>query len=158
MLARDVAPPTPSTPRPREVGLAGEHYVAMRLAMAGLTPVLLPARTEDADVIAALEGRACTLQVKTAGAVGRGPVDMKPSRITHPDFLVIVMLNMAGRYRGTAGEPVAYVVPREDVTELWRVGGYNHPKRPVLRTRRPGVPELLEKHREAWHRVVAALA
>src|SRR5690348_8789679 len=86
-------------PPTHEVGLAGEHYVAMRLAMVGITPAVLPARTPDADVIATLAGQACTLQVKTTGAAGRAAVDMSPDRIFLPDFLVIVALNMPGHYR-----------------------------------------------------------
>jgi hypothetical protein len=144
-------------PPSRQVGLAGEHYVAMRLAMVGITPALLPARTPDADVIASRGGRACTLQVKTTGAAGRSVVDMSPRRILLPDFLVIVALNMPGHYRGEPGPPRAYVLPRKSVDKAWRLGGYEHPRRPGLRLS-PPVRELLNEHEEAWDLVAEALA
>jgi hypothetical protein len=143
-------------PSSREVGLAGEHYVAMRLAMAGVTPVLLPARTPDADVIAAHAGASRSIQVKTMGAAGRGVVDMNPRRIGHPDFLVMVALNMLGRYRATSGDPVAYVLPRAAVWDAWRAGGYDHPRRPGLRLN-PAVRAILEVHREAWELIASAV-
>ena|SRR5579862_2283888 len=146
----------PTAPPSREVGLAGEHYVAMMLAMAGITPAVLPAGTPDADVIATLHGRACSIQVKTTGAAGRNVVDMKPERILRSDFLVVVALNMPGRYSRNSGAPVAYVMPREVVAHAWEVGGYEHPKRPGLRLNQE-VRAIMEDHRESWHLVAEAL-
>jgi hypothetical protein len=146
----------PGAPPSREVGLAGEHYVAMMLAMVGVTPAVLPAGTPDADVIATLHGRACSIQVKTMGAAGRSVVDMKPERILRSDFVVIVALNMPGQYRATSGTPTAYVLPREVMAEAWKAGGYEHPKRPGLRLTSE-VRAILEDHREAWNLVADAL-
>jgi hypothetical protein len=144
-------------PPSHEVGLAGEHYVAMRLAMVGITPSVLPARTQDADVIAILGGRSRTLQVKTMGAAGRSVVDMAEARILRPDFLVIVALNMPGNYRAQPGTPIAYVLPRRAVRKVWELGGYPHPKRPGLRLSRVGVREFLARYEEAWDLVDLAL-
>jgi hypothetical protein len=122
----------------------------MRLAMVGITPTVLPARTADADVIATRRGKACTLQVKTMGAAGRTVVDMHPERILLPDFLVIVALNVPGHYRAEPGSPIAYVLPRAAVRRAWHLGGYVHERRPGLRVGRPGVRDFLARYEEAW--------
>jgi hypothetical protein len=147
---------TPQPLGPHSVGLAGEHYVAMRIAMAGATPALLPARTPTADLIATHDGRATTIQIKTMGAAGRYMVDIKPERMAKPDFLVIVELNRpGGNYGGTVGEPTAYVLPRKVALEVWAAGGDNHPTRPALNLRK--ARHLLTGYAEAWHLIAESL-
>lgn len=131
-----------------QVGAAGEHYVAMRLAMNGMDAAIPPSGNPITDVIAHIGGRTRSIQVKTRRH-GRAPmIDMQPDKVAQADFVVIVLL---GEARGREGDvpPTAYVLPHHTMMVAWERFGYTHPKRCNMRLDY----DWLAPFHEAWHLV-----
>lgn len=151
-------------PSSRSVGLAGKHFVAMQVALEGVTPLMFPAGAPVADLSATKRGRSATIQVKAMGEHGRYMVDLGASEI-RADFVCIVEMNLpgTGRYKrprqGDPGAaidgPFAYVLPREMALQVVALGGDNHATRPAVNLRK--AHHVLAPYLNAWHLIAEAL-
>jgi hypothetical protein len=158
--------PTSLIPAPRWVGLAGEHYVAMQVALEGVTPLLHPTGALAADLVATRRGRSVTIEVKAMGEHGRYMVDLGADEIATVDFVVVVELNLpgTGKYtRPSHGDPgagidgpFAYVLPREAALQVVALGGDNHATRPAVNLRK--AHHMLGPYLNAWHLIAEPLA
>jgi hypothetical protein len=138
---------TPPRLSPAHIGQAGESYVSMKLALAGLDAAIPPSGNPITDVFAHLDGATCSIQVKTRRHARAPMIDMRRDRIILPDFVAIVMLGEPLRPSHPAADPTAYVVPRSAMRTLWDQYGYEHPKRSNFRLDH----EALARYSEAWH-------
>jgi hypothetical protein len=153
---------TSHIPATRWVGLAGEHYVAMQVALEGVKPLL---HEPTADLVATRHGRSVTIEVKAMGEHGRYMVDLPADEIATVDFLVVVELNLAGTGKYTRPRhgdpgagidgPFAYVLPRETAQEVVALGGDNHATRPAVNLRK--AHHMLGPYLNAWHLITDAL-
>jgi len=134
---------------PKNIGAAGEHYVAMQLNRHGVDTLLPNVGNPIIDVIAMRGGATASIQVKSSGKHVDRPTDlfMATAKVSQTDFLVLVWLDV---------QPVAFVLPRAETIEWCKEFNDGHATAPVTRMNGRS-REFLSAHREAWHYVVEHL-
>ena len=144
-----------------QIGVAGEHYVAFRLAQQGFIVAIPRGGSPTVDLLVSnVDGdRTIALQVKTTEWAertrGRGsnkcihhfefPLGHKAATHSGERFLY-VFVDLLGRDPKTV--PVAYIVPSNDIIAYC---GEWAKKAPLVRWH-PRV-ETAEKYREAWNTI-----